>query len=71
MITWDSANYATIQTLDKDLKEQQKSLNENAIKLGTYNLETQPKKDLLALQIDQVDLLSRHCLLYTSPSPRD
>ena len=58
MIKWDSENYATIQTLGKDIKEQQKSLNDNAIKLGTYNLETQPKKDLIAMQIDQANLLS-------------
>ena len=58
MIKWDSANYAKMQTLDEDLKNQQKSLNENAIKLGTYNLDTQPKKDLIAMQIDQANLLS-------------
>ena len=58
MIKWDSANYAKMQTLDMDLKNQQKSLNENAIKLGTYNLDTQPKKDLIAMQIDQANLLS-------------
>ena len=41
-----------------DLKNQQKALNDNAIKLGTYNLDTQPKKDLIAIQNAQANLLS-------------
>ena len=60
MVTWDADNKNTIGNLEIDIRNQNKELNELAIKSATYDLETQPAKDFIDMQNSQADLLSKN-----------
>jgi hypothetical protein len=60
MVTWDADNKNTIGNLSIDIQNQNKELNDLAIKSATYDLETQPSKDFVDNQLKQADLLSKN-----------
>jgi len=59
MVTWDADNQATIVNLDIDIRNQNKELNKLAIEAAIYDADTQPAKDLIDNQLQQVDLLAK------------
>ena len=60
MVTWDADNKNTIGNLSIDIQNQNKELNDLAIKSATYDLEKQPSKDFVDNQLKQADLLSKN-----------
>ena len=56
---WDAQNKSTIGNLNIELQNQQKDLNDLSIKLKNYDLQTQPKKDFVELNIKNADLLTK------------
>ena len=56
---WDAQNKDTIGNLNIEIQNQQKDLNDLSIRLKNYNLETQPKKDFVELNIKNADLLTK------------
>jgi hypothetical protein len=60
MLNFDEQNQEVIFNLDKISKENNNQLNALAIKSAEYDLETQPAKDFIDMQLNQADLLSKN-----------
>jgi len=58
MLNFDEQNQEVIFNLDKESKEVNNQLNSLAVQSKEYDLKTQPKKDLINMQIKQADLLT-------------